>query len=141
MDSLQTLPRGAACGNAPLHHSYTIAPTDCNGSCSRRTFTQSLYYECISWRTVGIRAGIYLVHAADYFVRPLAPGHICHSIGGTKIKQFPISWPSFFVNSHRALNPSPPLVLDILMYTWEQGIVEVLHSAGHPRCIEGKTRL
>src|SRR6266487_3932172 len=38
---------------------------------------------------MGVPAGIYLVRVVAGPFWPLAPGHIGHSVGGTKIKQFP----------------------------------------------------
>ncbi len=88
MGALQTLPRGAARGNAPLVLTFASAPAHCYGSCGRRTFTHCVYYEHTHARTAGIPARIRLVHkAADPFC-PLAPGHIGRSVGGTEIKQF-----------------------------------------------------
>ncbi len=73
----------SACRNAPLLITFASAPARCYWSCSCRTFAN-----CVSFaRTKGIPARIYLVRAVSDTFRPLSPGHICHSIGGTKIKQ------------------------------------------------------
>ncbi len=110
MGSLQILPRGAARGNAPLLYTFASAPAHCYGSCGRRTFAQSLSFEYTYSRTAGIPAGICLGHTAAGPFCPLSHGYICHSVGGTKIKQFPISWPRFFASLVLQILP---LVLDI----------------------------
>ena len=89
MGALQTLPRGAARGNAPLVLTFASAPAHCYGSCGHRTFAHSVYYEYTYARTAGFPTRIRLVHVADGPFCPLAPGHIGHSVGGTEIKQFP----------------------------------------------------
>lgn len=100
MGSLQILPRGAARGNAPLLHTFASAPAHCYGPCGRRTIDQSLSYEYTYSRTAGIPAGIRLGHAASDPFCPLAPGHISHSLCGTKIKRLPLSWPRILPHSH-----------------------------------------
>src|SRR5260370_6691095 len=88
MGALQTLPRGAARGNAPLLLTFASSPAHCYGSCGRRTFAHSVYYEYTYARTAGIPASIRLVHeAADPFC-PLSPGHICHSGSGPEVYRF-----------------------------------------------------
>src|SRR5260221_13280538 len=87
MGSLQTLPRGAARGNAPLVTTFAGTPSHCYRSCGRRPFAQSLY-EYTYERTSAIPAGIFLVRVGDGPFCPLPRGHICYSVVGTKIRQF-----------------------------------------------------